>query len=155
MACENRISFFLPKILSAEYLIHGFENTQITDQVELSLPRERKASLKHSNIEDQFQLLRAHQKTRIPRIAFGVIPLTTPYDESDPEHRVLNAVARGLLFERMKEPTEELEMSKLEYSRALRSLKSDKLIYVGSDGKFRLTFGTSNFPNIIARDEGI
>ncbi len=91
----------------------------------------------------------------MPRIAFGIVPLTTPYGDSDPELRVLNAVARGLLFERMKEPATELEMTKSEYSRTLRSLKNDKLIYVGSDGKYRLTFGTANFPNIVAREEGI
>ncbi|MDA4131465.1 MAG: hypothetical protein OK457_11900 [Thaumarchaeota archaeon] len=84
-----------------------------------------------------------------------MVPLTTPYIDSDPEHRVLNAVARGLLYERIKEPADELEMTKLEYSRSLRSLKNDGTIYAGPDGKYRLTFGTSNFPNLIARDDGI
>jgi DNA-binding IclR family transcriptional regulator len=80
--------------------------------------------------------------------------LATPYNESDPDHRILNAVARGLLFERMKEPAAEFQMTRVEFSRTLRSLKNDGLIYVGSDGKYRLTFGTANFPNLIARDEG-
>jgi hypothetical protein len=67
----------------------------------------------------------------------------------------LNAVSRGLLFERIKEPADELEMTKVEYSRSLRSLKNDGLIYAGNDGKYRLAFGTSNFPNLIAHDDGI
>ena len=78
-----------------------------------------------------------------------------PYADSDPDLRVLNAVSRGLLFERIKDPADELEMTKLEYLRTLRSLKSDGLIYAGNDGKYRLAFGTSNFPNLIAHDDGI
>jgi hypothetical protein len=117
--------------------------------------RERRTTnLRHSDSGDQIQLPFS-RGLRVPRIAFGVVPLTTPYSESDPDYRVLNAVARGLLFERMKEPADELEMSKLEYSRTLRSLKNDGLIYVGTDGKYRLTFGTSNFPNLIAHEDGI
>jgi DNA-binding IclR family transcriptional regulator len=91
----------------------------------------------------------------VPRIAFGLVPLTTPYSESDPDHRILNAVERGLLFERMKEPAKELEMSKAEYNRTIRGLKNEGLIYVGSDGKYYLTFMTSNFPNLIAREDRI
>lgn len=53
----------------------------------------------------------------------------------------------------MKEPAKELEMSKVEYSRTLRCLKNDGLIYAGSDGKYYLTFVTSNFPNLIARED--
>jgi hypothetical protein len=119
------------------------------------LSRERKTKLKSSDIGEPIQFPPVHQIIRVPRTAFGVIPLPTPYYESDPEQRVLNAVARGLIFEKIKEPTEELGISKLEFSRAIRSLKSDRLIYVGSDGKYRLTFGTSNFPNLIARDDHI
>ncbi len=119
--------------------------------------RERKENLRPSDVGDsmQFSPPLSASSFKAPRIAFGLIPLTTPYADSDPELRVLNAVARGLLFERMKEPARELEMTKSEYSRSLRSLKSDKLIYIGSDGKYRLTFGTANFPNIVAREEGI
>jgi Mn-dependent DtxR family transcriptional regulator len=55
----------------------------------------------------------------------------------------------------MKEPAKELEMSKVEYNRRLRCLKNDGLIYAGPDGKYRLTFMTSNFPNLIAREDRI
>ena len=115
----------------------------------------QKRTLRPSDSGEQIQLPPVQQIPRIPRIAFGVVPLTTPYSDSDPDHRVLNAVARGLLFERIKEPADELEMTRLEYSRVLRSLKNDGHIYVGSDGKYRLTFGTANFPNLIAREDGI
>ena len=81
--------------------------------------------------------------------------MTTPYSDSEPDHRILNAIARGLVFDRIKEPADELEMTKVEYSRTLRSLKNDGLIYVGPDGKYSLTFGTANFPNLIAREDGI
>ena len=68
---------------------------------------------------------------------------------------MLNAIARGLLYEGIKEPADELEMTRTEYSRTIRSLKNDGLIYAGPDGKLRLTFGTSNFPNLIAHEDGI
>lgn len=119
------------------------------------LHRQRKTNLPHSDSGEQIEIPPATHIRRVPRIAFGVVPLTTPYSESDPDHRILNAVERGLLFERMKEPAKELEMSKLEYSRTLRCLKNDGLIYVGSDGKYYLTFVTSNFPNLIAREDRI
>ena len=121
------------------------------------MSRQKRTQLRPSQTGDQIQLSHPDvpQTSPVPRIAFGLVPLTTPYGDSEPDHRVLNAVARGLLFERIKEPAEELEMTRLEYSRSLRSLKNDGLIYVGSDGKYRLTFGTANFPNLIARDDGI
>jgi hypothetical protein len=121
----------------------------------LVLPRQRKTNLPRSLGGEQIEIPSspASHIPKVPRIAFGLVPLTTPYSESDPEHRVLNAVERGLLFERMKEPAKELEMSKIEYSRTLRCLKNDGLIYVGSDGKYYLTFVTANFPNLIARED--
>jgi DNA-binding transcriptional ArsR family regulator len=115
--------------------------------------RQKKTNLGHSEARDLISFPVAN--TKAPRIAFGLIPLTTPYDDSEPDHRILNAIARGLLFERMKEPAAEFQMSKTEYSRALRSLRNDGLIYVGQDGKYRLTFGTANFPNLIAREDSI
>jgi hypothetical protein len=118
------------------------------------LPRQRKTHFPRTEKEEQIRIPSPKfHILKVPRIAFGVIPLTTPYSESDPEHRILNAVERGLLFEGMKEPAKELEMSKAEYNRTLRCLKNDGLIYVGSDGKYHLTFVTSNFPNLIARDD--
>jgi hypothetical protein len=117
--------------------------------------RQKRSNQRHSDNGEQIQLPSFQHISRVPRIAFGVVPLTTPYSDSEPDHRVLNAVARGLVFDRIKEPADELEMSKVEYSRTLRSLRNDGLIYVGPDGKYRLTFGTSNFPNLIAREDGI
>ena len=113
--------------------------------------------LRHSNAGDQFQLppSPAPKILRVPRIAFGIVPLTTPYVESDPDHRVLNAISRGLLFENVRGAAAELQLTRSEYSRTIRNLKNDGLIYTGVDGKYRLTFGTSNFPNIVAREEGI
>jgi hypothetical protein len=109
----------------------------------------------HSDSGEQIEIPPVSHISKVPRIAFGVVPLTTPYSESDPDHRILNAVEQGLLFERMKEPAKELEMSKVEYSRTIRGLKNDGLIYVGSDGKYCLTFMTANFPNLIAREDRI
>ncbi len=117
--------------------------------------RVRKTDLPHSEARDLIHFAPAEQAKKVPRIAFGLVPLPTPYSESDPDHRILNAVARGLLFERMKEPAAEFQLSKVEFNRTLRSLKNDGLIYVGMDGKYRLTFGTANFPNLIAREDGI
>jgi len=89
----------------------------------------------------------------VPRIAFGLVSLTTPYAESDPELRILNAIKRGLVYETKRSVADELRMSKLEYSRILGSLKNSGEIYVTPEGKFRLTFDTSNFPNIATRDD--
>lgn len=141
------------RISNAEYLIPPFAEQNF---IELVLPRERKTNLRHTDVGDPIQLPPpSSNSVRVPRIAFGIVPLTTPYGDSDPDHRILNAVARGLLFERMKEPASELAMTKIEYSRALRSLRNDGLIYAGVDGKYHLTFGTANFPNIVAHEDGI
>jgi hypothetical protein len=90
---------------------------------------------------------------RIPRIAFGLVPLTTPYDETDPEVRVLNAVARGLVFEGTTSIHEELQISKPEYNRVLRSLRDSGLVFVDPSGKYQLTVNTSNFPNLVVHKE--
>lgn len=119
------------------------------------MSRPKRNNQRHSDNGDQIQLPPLQHISRVPRIAFGVVPLTTPYSDSESDHRVLNAVARGLVFDRIKEPADELEMTRVEYSRTLRSLRNDGLIYVGPDGKYLLTFGTSNFPNLIAREDGI
>ncbi len=137
---------------TSEYLIPSF---LLIFHIQLVLHRERKTSLPHSYNREQFEIPPVSSVRRVPRIAFGVVPLTTPYSDSEPEHRILNAVERGLLFERMKEPAKELEMSKVEYSRTLRCLKNDGVIYAGADGKYYLSFGTSNFPNLIAREDRI
>ncbi len=105
-----------------------------------------------SDREEEAQIS-TQSKIRVPRIAFGLVPLTTPYDESDPELRILNTIKRGLLYETTKTVAEELKMSKLEYNRILRSLKNSGEIYVTPEGKFKLTFDTSNFPNIITRED--
>jgi len=104
--------------------------------------------------EDDVPISIKTKRIHVPRIAFGLVPLTTPYSESDPEHRVLNAISRGLLYERTKNVADELEMSKLEYNRILRSLRNSGSIYVTAEGKYRLTFDPSNFPNITAREDG-
>ena len=119
------------------------------------MSRQKRTHLKQSDNGDQIQFPSFEQISRVPRIAFGLIPLTTPYSDSDPDHRVLNAIARGLVFDGNTEPAGELEMTKTEYSRTLRSLRNDGLVFVGPDGKYKLTFGTSNFPNLIPREDGI
>jgi DNA-binding transcriptional ArsR family regulator len=117
--------------------------------------RPKRTHLKQSDSGEQIQFPSFEQISRVPRIAFGIVPLTTPYSESDPDHRVLNAVARGLVFDGIKDAARELEMSKTEFSRTLRSLRNDGLVFVDQDGKYRLTFGTSNFPNLIPREDSI
>jgi DNA-binding IclR family transcriptional regulator len=79
------------------------------------------------------------------------MPLAVPYEDSPPEVRILNAVAAGLVFEGRGNTASELGMSKVDFARALRSLKNDGAIYVGPGGRYRLSFHTSNFPNIIAK----
>ena len=117
--------------------------------------RQKRTHLKQSDSGDQIQFFPFKHISRVPRIAFGIVPLTTPYSDSDPDHRVLNAVARGLVYDGVKEPAKELQMTKLEYNRTLRSLRNDGLVFAGADGKYRLTFGTSNFPNLVPREDGI
>lgn len=82
---------------------------------------------------------------------FGLIPLAVPYEDSPPEARILNAVAVGLVREGRNEVALELGITKADFTRALRSLKNDGAVYVGSGGKYRLSFHTSNFPNIVAK----
>ena len=82
---------------------------------------------------------------------FGLIPLTVPYEDSPPEARVLNAVVAGLVFEGRPDIALGLGMPKTDFVRVLRSLRNDGAIYVGANGRYRLSFRTSNFPNIVAK----
>ena len=82
---------------------------------------------------------------------FGLMPLAVPYEDSPPEVRILNAVAAGLVFEGRNDAAPGLGVSKADFTRALRLLKNDGVIYVGAGGKYRLSFHTSNFPNIVAK----
>jgi len=79
------------------------------------------------------------------------MPLAVPYEDSPPEVRILNAVASGLVREGRNEIAPELGIPKADFIRALRSLKNDGTIYVGAGGRYRLSFHTSNFPNIVAK----
>jgi DNA-binding IclR family transcriptional regulator len=79
------------------------------------------------------------------------MPLVVPYEDSPPEVRILNAVAAGLVVEGRNDVAPELGMLKADFARVLRSLKNDGAIYVGAGGKYRLSFHTSNFPNIVAK----
>lgn len=82
---------------------------------------------------------------------FGLMPLAVPYEDSPPEVRILNAVTAGLVFEGRSDAATGLGISKTDFTRALRSLKNDGAIYVGAGGKYRLSFHTSNFPNIVTK----
>jgi len=82
---------------------------------------------------------------------FGLVPLAVPYEDSPPEVRILNMISAGLLFEGRGGDAEALGMTKLEFTRALRSLRVNGAIYVGPSGRYRLGFNTSNFPNITSR----
>ena len=79
------------------------------------------------------------------------MPLVVPYEDSPPELRILNMISAGLLFEGRFDRTEELGMTKPEFSRLVRSLKASGAIYAGPGGRYRLGFSTSNFPNVAAR----
>jgi len=83
--------------------------------------------------------------------AFGLLPLVVPYEDSPPELRILNTVSAGLLFEGRGQNAEELGMTKSEFSRALKSLRTSGAIYVGPGGRYRLSFSTANFPNVASR----
>jgi hypothetical protein len=92
------------------------------------------------------------RRGRAPRISFGLVPLTAPFLDSDLDLRVLNAVAAGLLYERMEVAPAELGMTKLELSRTLRSMRNSGIIFANSEGRYMISFDTSNFPNLIARE---
>jgi DNA-binding IclR family transcriptional regulator len=79
------------------------------------------------------------------------VPLVVPYEDSPPELRILNTISAGLLFEGRNDKAEELGMTKSEFSRVLRFLKTSGAIYAGPGGRYRLSFNTSNFPNVAAR----
>jgi DNA-binding IclR family transcriptional regulator len=79
------------------------------------------------------------------------MPLAVPYEDSPPEARVLNAVVAGLVFEGRNDVAAELGLPKMDFARAIRSLKSDGAIYAGAGGRYRLSFHTSNFPNIVTK----
>jgi DNA-binding IclR family transcriptional regulator len=79
------------------------------------------------------------------------MPLVVPYEDSLPELRILNAISAGLLFEGRSSSAEELGMTKQEFARALRSLRGIGAIHIGPSGRYRLSFDTSNFPNVTAR----
>ena len=83
--------------------------------------------------------------------AFGLVPLVVPYEDSPPELRILNRISAGLLFEGRTGAAEELGMTKPEFARALRSLRTSGAIYAGPGGRYRLGFNTSNFPNVVSR----
>ena len=110
----------------------------------------RKYRLKQLEPENQTPLPNS-QPERAFAAPFGLMPLTVPYEDSPPEVRILNAVAAGLLVEGRTDVALELGMPKADFSRALRSLKNDGAIYVGPGGRYRLSFHTSNFPNIVAK----
>jgi DNA-binding IclR family transcriptional regulator len=77
--------------------------------------------------------------------------LAVPYEDSPPEMRVLNAVAAGLLYEGRTNVAPDLGLSKQEFSRVLRSLRTNGAVHIGAGGRYRLSFNTSNFPGIFAR----
>ena len=110
----------------------------------------RKGRLRQLEPQDDFAT--QNDKLRSPlNAAFGLIPLAVPYEDSPPEARILNAVSAGLLFEGRSEVAEELGMTKAEFTRVLRSLRTSGGIYAGPGGRYRLSFSTANFPNIAAR----
>jgi DNA-binding IclR family transcriptional regulator len=79
------------------------------------------------------------------------MPLVVPREDSPPEMRILNAIYSGQLFEGRTNYAEELGMTKPEFTRALRSLRTSGAIHVGPGGRYRLSFNTSNFPDITSR----
>ena len=95
--------------------------------------------------------LPSQQPSRRIAAAFGLVPLVVPYEDSPPELRLLNIISAGLLYEGRNRNAEELGMTKIEFTRALRALRESKSIYVDSSGRYRLGFRISNFPNIAAK----
>jgi len=103
-------------------------------------------------LEPEGQLPQEFQHSLKPSIAsFGLVPLAVPYEDSLPEMRVLNAVSAGLLFEGRTSIAPDLGLSKQEFSRVLRSLRTSGAVHIGAGGRYRLSFNTANFPGIIAR----
>ena len=110
----------------------------------------RKGRLRQLEPEDD--LSSPSEELRSPlRVAFGLMPLAVPYGDSLPEQRILNAIYSGILFEGRNGIAEELGMSKAEFTRAVRSLRANGAIHVGPSGRYRLSFGTSNFPDTSSR----
>jgi len=110
----------------------------------------RKYRLRQLEPEDQNPL--PNQQPDRPFAApFGLMPLAVPYEDSPPEVRILNAIASGLVREGRNDIASELGIPKTDFARALRSLKNEGTIYVGAGGRYRLSFHTSNFPNIVAK----
>jgi hypothetical protein len=116
----------------------------------LELQSGRKYRLKQLEPESQTPLPNL-QPERGFAAPFGLMPLTVPYEDSPPEARILNAVAAGLVVEGRSDIALELGIPKTDFTRALRSLKNEGAIYVGPGGRYRLSFHTSNFPNIVAK----
>ena len=110
----------------------------------------RKHRLRQLEPDDQLPPEFEQPRGRFPT-AFGLMPLAVPYDDSPPELRILNAISAGLLFEGRREPIQELGLTKPEFVRALRALKTTGAIHVGPGGRYRISFDTSNFPNITLR----
>ena len=133
---------------ASQCLILGLNNFWFANK--LVLQPQRKDNLGTSERHDEIQIP-YRRKLRAPRISFGLVPLTAPFEESDPELRVLNAVSSGLLFERMNTFPEELRMTKLEFNRIIKSLRNNGQIFVNPDGKYKLSFDTSNYPNLVTR----
>jgi DNA-binding IclR family transcriptional regulator len=79
------------------------------------------------------------------------MPLVVPREDSPPEMRILNAIYLGQLFEGRTHNAEELGMTRSEFTRALRSLRTGGAVHVGPGGRYRLSFSTSNFPDITSR----
>lgn len=126
----------------------SISNRSVTDRLVSGSGREDRTR----QLEWENQLPSEYQQPQRHSIAaFGLMPLAVPYDDSPPELRVLNAVAVGLLFEGRTHPTPDLGLSRPEFARVIRSLKSSGAIHVGAGGRYRLSFNTANFPGIMAR----
>lgn len=79
------------------------------------------------------------------------MPLVVPYEDSLPELRILNAVSSGLLYEGRSRNAENLGMTKLEFAKAVHSLRAGGAIFVDPGGRYRLGFRIANFPNVVSR----
>ena len=88
---------------------------------------------------------------RPPIAAFGLVPLVVPYEDSLPELRILNAVSSGLLYEGRSRNAENLGMTKVEFAKAVHSLRTSGAIFVDPGGRYRLGFKIANFPNVASR----